>query len=357
VKFEQKWDELTGKTISAVMIVKDEDEMIGKCLQAIEPQVDEIIVVDTGSKDKTRTIAKTFKKVKLYRRKWIDDFSDARNFANSKATKDWIFSVDADEVVTGLAEARKTLIHPFMAVRVQTRNYTDNVRVTGWHPNLGEYPEETASGWFASEKIRLWKRHPKVCFEYPVHEVVEDSIYFLGWKIISDYSIQVHHYGRLKDGYEYGHGSRYYDLLHKQFKSGKNDIRSLEQLATQAQGLGKFEDAINFWMELLKIDQDNSTAFLNLGHSYASMGNKNEARKWSKKAWMMNPTSKEAAMNVALCEHMIGGDIELAEKICEDLIQKHPQYPLPQALLNTTHKLRENRQKEDTNGEQKNGGN
>lgn len=329
-KFEEKWAKETPQSISAVMIVKNEKENIKRCLETIEPQVDEIIVVDTGSKDGTIKIAKSFKKVKLYRRKWKDDFSDARNYANSKATKDWIFSVDADEVVTGLADFKFT--HPFMAVRVNTRNYTDNPKITGWHPNLGEYEEEIASGWFPSEKIRLWRNHPKVCFEYPVHEVVENSIYFLGWKIITDYSIQVHHYGRTKDGYEYGHGTRYYDLLHKQFKSGKNDLRSLEQLATQAQGLEKYDEAINFWGEVLKIEPDNATAYQNMGHSYACLGRYGDAKKWSRKAWRLNPTAKEPAINVALCEFYTKGDLELAKKICEDLISKHPLYPLPQAL-------------------------
>lgn len=352
-KFEAKWDELTPKTVSAVMIVKDEEETLKRCLDALSPQVDEIIVVDTGSKDKTREIAGSYDKVRLYDFEWNDDFSEARNFANSRATGEWLFSVDADEVVTGLGDAMKKRVYPYEAVRVNTRNYTDNVRVTGWKPNVGEYPDqEIGSGWFGSEKIRLWRNHPKVCWEYPVHEVLENSVYYLGWRITTDYSIQVHHYGRLKDGYEYGHGSRYYDLLHKQFQSGKNDLRSLEQLATQAQGLEKWQDAINFWMEVLKIEPENSTAFLNLGHSYASLGNWPEAKKWSHKAWKANPEAKETSMNVAICEHMTGGDEDLAVKICDDLIAKHPLYPLPRGLLGAIQTLRANREEGEgkTNG-------
>jgi GT2 family glycosyltransferase len=339
-KFVDKWDTLTLKSMSAVMIVKNEEEHLQRCLEALAPQVEEIIIVDTGSSDKTKEIASKFDKVKLYEREWIDDFSDARNFANSKATMNWIFSIDADEVVTGLKEAKEKLVHPYMAIRVNTRNYTDNVRTTGWQPCVGEYKEEFASGWFPSEKVRIWRNHPKVCFEYPVHEVVENSIYYLGWKIVTDYSIQVHHYGRLKDNYEYGHGSKYYDLLKKQLESGKNDLRSLEQLATQAQGLKHFDDAIKYWEEVLKIEPDNGTAHLNMGHSYASMGNWVMAQKYSKNAWRLKP-SKESAMNVAVGEYMLRGDWKLATKICEDLIEKYPNYPLPQGLLGAIKKLKE----------------
>ena len=349
VKFEQKWDDLTPKTISAVMIVKDEEALLKQCLDTIYPQVDEIIVVDTGSTDQTKAIAGAVDKVTLYDFPWVEDFSAARNFATSKATKDWIFSVDADEIVSGLGEARKTLIHPFMAVRVNTRNYTTSVRIAGWRPNVGEYPEyETGCGWFSSEKIRLWRNHPKVCFEYPVHEVVENSIYFLGWKIVTDLSIQAHHYGRTKDDYEYGHGTKYYDLLHKQFESGKNDRRSLEQLAMQAQGLEKYEDSIKFWDEVLKIEPENAAAFLNKGHSYAALGNWPEALIWSHKAWKVNPEAKEPVMNVAICEHMTGGDQKLAKKICKDLIKKHPLYPLPRGLLGAIQKIQNKEKKDDS---------
>src|SRR3990167_11538766 len=61
--------------------------------------VDEIIIADTGSKDKTKEIAKKFTK-EVYNFKWNDDFSDARNFSISKATKEWILVLDPDEKIT-----------------------------------------------------------------------------------------------------------------------------------------------------------------------------------------------------------------------------------------------------------------
>ncbi|MPM16174.1 SPBc2 prophage-derived glycosyltransferase SunS [bioreactor metagenome] len=83
-------------TISLCMIVKDEEKTLERCLSSIKDIVDEIIIVDTGSTDKTKEIAKKFNS-KIYDFKWIDDFAAARNFSFSKATKEYIFWLDGDD--------------------------------------------------------------------------------------------------------------------------------------------------------------------------------------------------------------------------------------------------------------------
>ena len=84
------------KTISLCMIVKDEEKVLDKCLSSIVDIVDEIIIVDTGSKDKTIEISKKYTH-KIYNFKWIGDFSKARNYSLSKATCDYILWLDADD--------------------------------------------------------------------------------------------------------------------------------------------------------------------------------------------------------------------------------------------------------------------
>src|SRR5699024_4807164 len=85
-------------SISLCMIVKNEEEVLEQCLDSISHLCDEIIIVDTGSSDKTKAIAEKFTN-KIYDFQWIDDFSAARNFAFSKATKDYIFWLDADDIL------------------------------------------------------------------------------------------------------------------------------------------------------------------------------------------------------------------------------------------------------------------
>lgn len=85
-------------TISLCMIVKNEEQTISRCLDSVKGIVDEIIIVDTGSIDATKEIIKKYK-AKIYDFKWVDDFSAARNFAFSRATKNYIFWLDADDII------------------------------------------------------------------------------------------------------------------------------------------------------------------------------------------------------------------------------------------------------------------
>lgn len=80
------------------MIVKNEERVLEACLESISPWVDEIIIVDTGSTDKTKQIAEKFTR-NVYDFPWIDDFSAARNESLGHATGDWIFWIDADDTV------------------------------------------------------------------------------------------------------------------------------------------------------------------------------------------------------------------------------------------------------------------
>lgn len=85
--------------LSLCMIVKNEEENLKVCLSKIVDFVEEIIIIDTGSTDNTKNIALEFTD-KIYDFKWCEDFSKARNFSISKASKDWILVLDADEFIT-----------------------------------------------------------------------------------------------------------------------------------------------------------------------------------------------------------------------------------------------------------------
>jgi glycosyltransferase involved in cell wall biosynthesis len=84
--------------ISLCMIVRDEEAVLGRCLDSVAPYVDEIVIVDTGSTDRTKEIAREYGAA-VYDFEWIDDFAAARNFAFSKATRDYILWLDADDLL------------------------------------------------------------------------------------------------------------------------------------------------------------------------------------------------------------------------------------------------------------------
>lgn len=85
-------------TVSLCMIVKNEAQVLGRCLQSVADLVDEIVIVDTGSTDDTKAIAGLFTD-NIYDFQWINDFSAARNFAFEQCTCDYIYSADADEIL------------------------------------------------------------------------------------------------------------------------------------------------------------------------------------------------------------------------------------------------------------------
>ena len=84
-------------SISLCMIVKNEEKLLKRCLDSYRPVCDEIVIVDTGSTDRTKEIAAGYTDL-IYDYPWTNDFAAARNFAFSKANCDYIFSADADEV-------------------------------------------------------------------------------------------------------------------------------------------------------------------------------------------------------------------------------------------------------------------
>ncbi|HET7629639.1 MAG TPA: glycosyltransferase [Bacillales bacterium] len=101
-----------NKLLSLCIIVKDEEDVLERCLNSVEGHVDEIVVVDTGSTDRTLEIAGRFTD-NIHHFDWIDDFAAARNFAQSKASGEWILVLDADEYVEpdNLKQVKEQLRH------------------------------------------------------------------------------------------------------------------------------------------------------------------------------------------------------------------------------------------------------
>ncbi|WP_139998849.1 glycosyltransferase family 2 protein [Paenibacillus paridis] len=85
-------------TISLCMIVKDEEQVLKRCLDSVKELVDEIVIVDTGSTDATKDIAARYTD-RLFHFEWNHDFSAARNFSFRQATQDYILWLDADDVL------------------------------------------------------------------------------------------------------------------------------------------------------------------------------------------------------------------------------------------------------------------
>ncbi|MDR0498368.1 MAG: glycosyltransferase family 2 protein, partial [Holophagales bacterium] len=99
--------------ISLAMIVKDEEAVLAHCLKSVEGLVDEIIIVDTGSRDKTLDIAQAFG-AQVHHFKWCDDFAAARNESLKYCVNPWILILDADEAIDPLdyEKIKDACLHP-----------------------------------------------------------------------------------------------------------------------------------------------------------------------------------------------------------------------------------------------------
>ncbi|GIO35203.1 hypothetical protein J41TS12_00640 [Paenibacillus antibioticophila] len=111
------------KTITLCMIVKNEEDVLARCLSSAKEQVDEIVIIDTGSTDSTVEIARGFTD-KIYFFEWIDDFAAARNESIKYATSDYILIMDADEYLDDQANLRADLMDNYDYYYTSIKNET-----------------------------------------------------------------------------------------------------------------------------------------------------------------------------------------------------------------------------------------
>jgi O-antigen biosynthesis protein len=314
------------------MIVKNEENTLAKCLASVKPVVHEMIVIDTGSTDRTKDIAKVFG-AQVFDFEWGEDFSQARNFSISKASGDWIFIMDGDEVLSSLDyETFKNIVQKSprgpVAYSIVTRNYCTLANSVGWVPNDGKYEKEEASiGWIPSAKVRLFYGKDRILFEGAVHEMLEPGLK-RNRITIKQCNLVIHHYGRLDKEKLERKGEKYFEIGKKKLEAMGDDLSALRELAVQAAALGKNEEAIALWQRFLSLDPSPalaSEAFVNLGTIYSRLGKHDDALQASMKALELTPDMKEARNNFALGKFYLGY-VEEAIPIFEKLLKQFPEY-------------------------------
>lgn len=145
--------------ISATVITLNEEKNIGACLESLD-FADEIIVVDSGSIDRTKEICQNHPRVRFYGEPW-QGFGRQKNSAATVAANDWILNIDADERVSG--ELRKSILSAdcrnFAGFRMARENYFGKrwIRHCGWYPDYN---------------LRLYNRNSASFRERDVHEAV-----------------------------------------------------------------------------------------------------------------------------------------------------------------------------------------
>ncbi|MCX6835197.1 MAG: tetratricopeptide repeat protein [candidate division Zixibacteria bacterium] len=146
-------------SISACLIVRNEERLLPECLESIRDWVDEIIIVDTGSTDTTMDIARQYG-ARIFQQPWSSDFSKHRNYSMDQATGDWLFIIDADERfflddVPGIIDQMGEKRFPTFSISVLNVNGNDEKRVT------------------FCNSVRFFRRDLKLRYDGIVHNVLQ----------------------------------------------------------------------------------------------------------------------------------------------------------------------------------------
>lgn len=227
--------------ISICMIVKNEEEILEKCLQHLIPFGYEIIIADTGSTDRTKEIALKYTD-KVYDYTWNQDFAAARNFSVSLAANDYILCIDSDEIVTQLDKVELEKV------------VKENPAAVGRLIRINDFSRNGESYSGRERVSRLFSRND-YCYEGIIHEqlVRKDSLPVTFYNI----PIEMHH-----EGYEGDltvrrkKTERNISLLKKQMELEGEDPYLLYQLGKSFYMQEDYETACEYFDKALYYDLD-----------------------------------------------------------------------------------------------------
>ena len=197
-------------TISACLIVRNEAQLIARCLRSVAPVCDEIVVVDTGSTDGTGDIARGAG-ARVIPHRWDGNYGRARNVYLRAARADWIFVIDGDEALARRelpAVTDLTRREGVGAYRLRIRNYTADFNIAwNFHPNDGTYRAEErfsgCPGWTSTRALRLFRNLPGVRYESGkgfAHVTPAASLRRIGARVEETEAVAIHHFECVKRG-------------------------------------------------------------------------------------------------------------------------------------------------------------
>ncbi len=241
-------------TISLCMIVKNEEDTLARCLESVQDIVDEIIIVDTGSTDKTKEIAARFTSA-IYDFQWLDDFSAARNYSFAQATMDYILWLDADDII--LEPDRQKL-------KKLKETLDSSVDFVMFKYNTGFDSQGKVT--FSYSRERLSKRTANLRWLEPVHEYLPMS-----GKIINSDICITHH------KIHPSAGGRNLKIYEKTVAEGKElSPRGLYYFARELKDNARYEEASAYFTRFLDSGkgwvEDNINACAELAGCYKATG-------------------------------------------------------------------------------------
>jgi len=371
--------------ISLAMIVKNEEATLAHCLESVRPIVDEMIIVDTGSTDRTVEIAKGFG-ASVHHFQWCDDYSAARNESLKHCMGEWVLVLDADESIDPMdyEKIKNACSNPSAdAYELVHRHYLPSASITNQGvsavPNTSDYSEGKGLPFFADNPVcRLSRAFNGLAFWGRVHEDIAVWLSEHG-KTVKPLNAVIHHYGKMfidRDDQKVDYyfmlaaqeAERFpcllktqYNLLQMALPAKKWDValRSADECikinpaadsfvllgrGLALHELGRFEEAINCLDLLLGQEPGHAMALSGKAMSLVALGNIGDGRRTLLESIALNPNYVSGHLCLAQLE-MKNGDMDAARKILSDAISAMPDEPkLYDQLINI--ELHENRQQQ-----------
>ncbi len=290
---------LTKQTLSICMIVKNEEKFLPACLTSIAPIADEIIIIDTGSNDQTINIAKQFN-AKIIEIPWENNFSTARNISLQHATSDWIFVIDADEIMTSsdLILIENAIHHPMVdAYQIITKNYTNATQSSHFTPTPNHPHSHNFPGYVPSIKVRLFKNKPDYRFQGDVHELIDNSIINSAGKL-ELLPISIHHYGELKNNTS-EKLNLHLQLNKKKVEEDPKNEKALFDLAMQQKLTNQPQEALSTLNLLLIHNPTHIPAYIEQGICYTKLHQFQKAEQCYQKAKEIILTTNNSFIDTA----------------------------------------------------------
>ncbi len=233
--YTAKLYKLMMKTLNLVMIVKNEERCLARCLTSIKGLVDDIIIADTGSEDSTKQIALSFG-AKVFDYVWKNDFSDARNFALSKSDSDWNLILDADEYLTH-------------GSRQDISEFLENTDALGTIQIKSAYIDDNDISYAIGYITRLIPKG--VYFSGKIHEQVKSKLPLSPIPLIFDH-----------DGYLMPNkAERNLPILFEELEHYPNNCYFLYQTASTLKNINRFEEAIKYFDKFYAIANNSSSYY------------------------------------------------------------------------------------------------
>lgn len=322
-------------SISLCMIVKDEKEVLDRCLTGAKKLVDEIIIVDTGSKDGTEKIAEKYTD-KIYDYPWKDDFAAARNFAFEKANMEYCMWLDADDVISEENAAK------FLIMKDTLPEDTDMVML----PYQTAF-DERGNPVFSYYRERIVKNKRGFYFQGRVHEVIPPSGKILRRNIPIEHrkkkpsagernlriyrqmeeegtyfdSRALYYYGRELCAHAQYEKSR--EILEKFLKRKdgwiENRIEATRQLAFCFYQMGEEEKALYSLLRAFQYDVPRGETCCDLGKHFLDREQYEQAIYWYKQAFT---AKKETESGAFVQEDCYGFIPAISLCVCYDRIGK-----------------------------------